>query len=210
MSVTEPSTFDDGRSNWLWLAELSRWERALEVCSDTSPQTAGLAEHFRFVHCVRVDDGRLRREWQDLVASGYANVLPACAAATRLPYRDGVFDCVALDDVGTQAASRYRVLPECRRILRPGGCLFMGTRSRGLRRLTRALTRAGFPVVRAFGAEPSWDAPRCMIPLKRAAILGYERWVRRSSPMRDVIRLMLARLGARRLLYRSVILLAYP
>ena len=70
--------------------------------------------------------------------------------------------------------------------------------------------RAGFPTVRAFGVEPSWDEPRCIIPLNRAAILGYERWVRRSSPMRDFVRMMLARLGGQRLLYRSVIVLAYP
>jgi SAM-dependent methyltransferase len=204
-----PLSFDDGRSNWLWLAEIAQWDRALEVRSDLGPQTTGLAEHFRAVHCVRLERSQLRREWQDLIASGYSNIAAACAAPIHLPYRDGAFDCVALDDVSLLASRQDQVLRECFRILRQGGCAFMGAPRQSLRRLTRDLTRAGFSVVHAFGAEPSWDEPRSIIPLNRAAILGYERWVRRSSPMRDLVRCLLARLGCRRILYRSVILLAY-
>jgi SAM-dependent methyltransferase len=204
-----PLSFDEGRSNWLWLAEISQWDRALEVRTDIGPQTAGLAEHFRFVHCVRLERSQLRRDWQGLIASGYANIAAACATPIDLPYRDGAFDCVALDDVSTQASRQDHVLRECCRILRKGGCVFMGAPRRSLRRLTRDLTRAGFAGVHVFGAEPSWHEPHCIIPLNRAAVLGYERWVRRISPLRDFVRCLLARLGCRRLLYRSVIVLAY-
>lgn len=202
-------SLDDGRSNWLWLADISRWDRALEVRSDLGPQTAGLAEHFRYVHCLRLDRSQLRREWQDLIANGYVNIAAACATPVHLPYRDGAFDCVALDDVSAQASGQDQVLRECWRILREGGCLFMGAPRRNLRRLARDLTGAGFSVVRVFAAEPSWHEPRCIIPLNRSAVLGYERWVRQSSPLRDGVRRLLARLGCRRLLYRSVILMAY-
>jgi hypothetical protein len=85
----------------------------------------------------------------------------------------------------------------------------MGAPGPSVRRLTRELTRAGFSVVHVFGAEPSWDAPRCIVPLNRAAVLGYERWVRRTSPLRDLVRRALAMLGWYTILYRFVILLAY-
>jgi SAM-dependent methyltransferase len=158
---------------------------------------------------VRLERAQLWREWQDLVASGYANIAPACAAPIHRPYRDDAFDCVALDDVSAQASRQDQVLRECCRILRKGGCLFMGAPRRHVRRLMRDLTRTGFSAVQVFGAEPSWDEPRCIIPLNRTAVLGYERWVRRISPLRDLVRCLLATLGCRRILYRSVILLAY-
>jgi SAM-dependent methyltransferase len=209
LATDSPLSFFDGRSNWLWLADLSRWDRALDVRSDVGAQTAGLAEHFRSVHCVRLERLRLSREWHDLIAGGYTNITAACAAPLHLPYLDEAFDCVALNDVSAQASRQDQLLRECCRILRKGGCVFMGAPGRSVRRLSRSLTRAGFSVVHVLGAEPSWDEPRYIIPLNRAAILAYERWVRRSSPMRDRVRRLLARLGCHRLLYPSVILLAY-
>src|SRR5262245_36228586 len=109
-----PLSFDDGRGNWLWLADISRWDRALEVRSDIGPQTAGLAEHFRSVHCLRLDRSLLRREWQDLIDSGYANIVAACATPVHLPYRDGAFDCVALDDVSPLARQDQVLGESCR------------------------------------------------------------------------------------------------
>jgi SAM-dependent methyltransferase len=209
LAADPPLSFYDGHSNWLWLADISQWDRALDVRSDVGPQTAGLAEHFRSVHCVRLERSRLWCEWQNLIAGGYANIAAACATPLHLPYRDEAFDCVALNDVSAQAPRQDQVLRECHRILRKGGCVFMGAPGRTARRLTRSLTRAGFSAVRVLGAEPSWDEPRCIIPLNRTAILAYERWVRRSSPLRDLVRCVLARLGCHRILYRSVILLAY-
>jgi SAM-dependent methyltransferase len=209
LAAEPPLSFYDGRSNWLWLADIPQWDRALDVRSDVGPQTAGLAEHFRSVHCVRLERARLWREWQDLIAGGYANIAAACATPLHMPYRDRAFDCVALNDVSAQASRQDRILRECYRILRKGGCLFMGAPGRSVRRLTHDLTRTGFSAVHVFGAEPSWDEPRCIIPLNRAAILAYERWVRRSSPLRDFVRCLLARLGCRPILYRSVIVLAY-
>src|SRR5260370_5857985 len=125
-----------GRSNWLWLAEISRWERALDLGSSAVPQTAGLAEHFTRVHCLGRDRWPLGASWTELTAEGYANVAPVCAAPVELPYRDAAFDCVAVDDVCAGAlargagvafpAIRNPLLQECRRILRPGGGLDVG------------------------------------------------------------------------------------
>jgi SAM-dependent methyltransferase len=209
LAADPPLSFYDGHSNWLWLADISQWDRALDVRSDVGAQAAGLAEHFRSVHCVRLERSRLQSEWQDLIAGGYANIAAACATPLHLPYLDEAFDCVALNDVSAHASRQDQVVRECCRILRKGGCAFMGAHGRNVRRLTRSLTHAGFSVVHVLGAEPSWDEPRCIIPLNRAAILAYERWVRRSSPLRDFVRRLLARLGCHRILYRSVILLAY-
>jgi SAM-dependent methyltransferase len=128
-----------GRSNWLWLAELSRWERALDLGVSAVPQTAGLAEHFTSVHYLRRDRSLLGGSWTELTAEGYANVAPVCGAPVELPYRDAAFDCVAVDDgcAGALAhttgiafrAIQNALLEECRRILRPGGCLYVGIAS---------------------------------------------------------------------------------
>src|SRR5438034_7504446 len=93
-----PPGNDGARTNWLWLAEISRWERALDLGRDGAPQMAGLAEHFRSVHYLGFDRSTLGRAWTRLTAQGYANVAPACATPLTLPYRDGTFDCVTLDE----------------------------------------------------------------------------------------------------------------
>src|SRR3989454_3179447 len=87
-----PPGNDGARTNWLWLAEISRWERALDLGRDGAPQMAGLAEHFRSVHYLGFDRSTLGRAWTRLTAQGYANVAPACATPLTLPYRDGTFD----------------------------------------------------------------------------------------------------------------------
>ena len=74
-----PPGNDGARTNWLWLAEISRWERALDLGRDGAPQMAGLAEHFRSVHYLGFDRSTLGRAWTRLTAQGYANVAPACA-----------------------------------------------------------------------------------------------------------------------------------
>lgn len=216
------------RSNWLWLAEISTWERALDLGSDATPQTPGLAEHFATVHCARLDPRLLGRAGSELTAEGYANVAPTCATPVELPYREGTFDCVALNDgcaalggngVGT---IEDRLLQECRRILRRGGCLYLGisnpywrgraayhrSRSDSVLGVTRRLRRAGFSLVRVYCAEPSYDRPRCIIPLDRRAVLAYERLSREPSPHAR-LRRVLAWLGLGGVLYPSLIYLAY-
>jgi len=213
-----PPGNDGARTNWLWLAEISRWERALDLGRDGAPQMAGLAEHFRSVHYLGFDRSTLGRAWTRLTAQGYANVAPACATPLTLPYRDGTFDCVTLDEEYAGAT----LLEECRRILRPGGCLYVGLANPrwwgraangggGAQRvpgLKRQLARAGFSLVRVYCAEPSYEQPRCVIPLDRRAVLAYERLARGPS-LHGRLRRALAWLGLGAVLYRSLIYLAY-
>jgi SAM-dependent methyltransferase len=251
-------SLEGARSNWLWLAELSRWERALDLGSGAVPQASGLAEHFATVHCLRLDRPLLGRMWSEFTAEGGANIAPACATPLALPYRDDAFDCVALDDGcahalviargGTSHGIQHRLLQECRRVLRRGGCLYLGTsnaywwgqatdrrgRSDAVEPLSRSLSatvghagrwpprtsvpsviglkhrlaRAGFSLVRVYGAEPSYDEPRCIIPLDRRTVLAYELLGRDVSP-RGRLRRFLAWLGLHGVLYPSRIYLAY-
>ena len=127
---------EDARGNWLWLADVPRWECALDVQGGIGTTTAALSRHFA---SVRYLDGA-----QSLVEFARArfredrctNVACGRAGASALPYRNGTFDCVAWDGalgrrvagLGTAdpGAVLAAVLPECRRVLRPGGCLYLG------------------------------------------------------------------------------------
>ena len=212
----------EARSNWLWLAEISTWEKALDLGSGDAAQMPGLAEHFTTVHCLRLDRRLLGRTRSELTARGYANIEAACATPVELPYRDGVFDCVVLDDVcaralatargGSFGATLDRLLQECHRTIRRGGCLCVGIstphwwgRFFGLK---YRLTFAGFSLVRVYGAEPSYDEPRWIIPMDRRAVLAYEHLGREASP-HGPLRSFLAWLGLRCVLYPSRIYLAY-
>ena len=247
-----------GRSNWLWLAELSRWDRALDLGASAVPQTAGLAQHFTSVHYLRWDRRLLGGLWTEFTAEGYANIAPVCATPLHLPYRDAAFDCVTVDGECTRAladaagmafrAIQHPLLQECRRILRPGGCLYVGIASRrswghtadpadrlggvarqppapraplgrarhgpaanhvaSFRGLELHLRHAGFSRVRAYGVEPSYEQPLCIIPLDRRAILAYERRGREGST-HGRLRRSLGWLGLGGVLYPFLIYLAY-
>ena len=127
---------EDARGNWLWLADVPRWECALDVQGGIGTTTAALSRHFA---SVRYLDGA-----QSLVEFARArfredrctNVACARAGASALPYRNGTFDCVVWDGaLGRRVAGLATadpravlaaVLAECRRVLRPGGCLYLG------------------------------------------------------------------------------------
>ena len=109
---------EDARGNWLWLVDLARWERALDVQGGIGTATAALSRHFAAVQYV---DGT-----QSLVEF----------ARARFPYGSGTFDCVVWDGAlgrrvtgvatADPRAVLAAVLAECRRVLRPGGCLYVG------------------------------------------------------------------------------------
>ena len=249
---------DGARSNWLWLAEISRWERALDLGSGAAAQAAGLAERFTTVHCSRLERRLLGHTWTELTADGYANIAPVRSTPVELPYRDSAFDCVTLDDVcarmlagageGAFRALPNRLLRECRRVLRPGGCLyamisnphcwgrtasrrrrsgnvepppgsFSGTVPHAGHRpgassakrflgLKQRLTGAGFSLVRVYCTELVGGRPPCIVPLDRRAVLAYEGLSREVSPFSRVRR-FLAWIGLGRVLYPSLIYLAY-
>jgi ubiquinone/menaquinone biosynthesis C-methylase UbiE len=100
--------------------------RVLDVgCGDAGVIIA-FAEAGARVSGIEVDPkslerGRLRAEEHGVEAELLAG------AAERLPFQDGSFDLVILDNVLEHVQDRARTLEEIRRVLRPGGLLYMVT-----------------------------------------------------------------------------------
>lgn len=81
----------------------------------------------RVVVGVEADPGALR----SLAASGPAFVR---ADATRLPFRDASYDVVVSFETIEHVDDANQMVAECRRILRPGGCLYLSTPNRTVTR----------------------------------------------------------------------------
>jgi SAM-dependent methyltransferase len=101
----------------------------LEVGCGTAPLL--LAAHRRFGLLVGVD---VAFRWliiakKRLAEAGVDAVL-LCASAEALPLRDGLFDRVVADSVLEVVRDQAATLAECRRVLRPGGALFVTTPNR--------------------------------------------------------------------------------
>jgi SAM-dependent methyltransferase len=101
----------------------------LEVGCGTAPLL--LAAHRRFGLLVGVD---VAFRWliiakKRLAEAGVDAVL-LCASAEALPLRDGLFDRVVADSVLEVVRDQAATLAECRRVLHPGGALFVTTPNR--------------------------------------------------------------------------------
>jgi SAM-dependent methyltransferase len=127
---------EDARGNWLWLIDLERWERALDVQGGIGTTTAALSRHFTSVHYLDTARPLVEFARARFTEDRCANVACAQAGASALPYGTATFDCVVWDGalgrrvtgVATSdpATVLSAVLAECRRVLRPGGCLYLG------------------------------------------------------------------------------------
>ena len=196
-------------SNWLWLVELSRWNVTLELDFMESRLATDLQRHFAEVRFHALDAG------------------------VELPFASGAFDCVTLNGVLEQlvaatpvepAAAIRRLLAECRRVLRSGGCLYVGTgamqfghsQSRwrallGARRpiiADKLLRDAGFRSVHSYYVDPCLDRPYVMVPATRRSLLARERTLAACGGW-TFRRMMAVRLGLPHALYPARIGLAY-
>lgn len=196
-------------SNWLWLAELSRWNVTLELDFMQSRLAGDLQRHFAEV-CFHALD-----------------------AGVELPFASAAFDCVTLNGVLEQlvatrpvesAAAVRRLFAECYRVIRPGGCLYVGTgalqvdrgQSRwrtllGARRpiiADKLLRLAGFRSVHSYCVDPCLDRPYVMVPATRRSLLARERTLAACGGW-TFRRMMAVRLGLPHALYPARIGLAY-
>jgi SAM-dependent methyltransferase/uncharacterized protein YbaR (Trm112 family) len=101
----------------------------LEIGCGTAPLL--VAAHRRFGLLVGVD---VAFRWlvvakKRLAEAGVDAVL-LCASAEALPLRDGLFDRVVADSVLEVVRDQAATVAECRRVLRPGGALFVTTPNR--------------------------------------------------------------------------------
>jgi SAM-dependent methyltransferase len=215
------------RANWMWLADPPGWKRALELSMGSPVMARALG--LRFADVVTLD------------CTAAADPAPAGGGASgggrfRLPYESESFDCVTMHgvwhDLTRLAAAgdvepEIGVLGECRRVLRPGGCLLVTAYNPRYRRLFAAMAAdrpAHFPaVVRAMGRKfrstgfsrwqayyvtPSHNVPKNIIPVARSAVLRYERFTE-GHTLRGLARRALGMAGLHQVLYQSVAYLVY-
>lgn len=226
------SAIGPGReANWLWIAPDVGRDCLLVIGDLTSSYERGLST--RFARIERIPVSSVQR-------------LLACADSSgceRLPYDDGCVDCVVSNDLvsswSESGREPYRdagflnALSELRRVLRPGGVLWLsGPNARWYRRwlpwasrsgratdraprrprvfevnaMRRALTEVGFSETRAYFVESSIEDLVAVVPASRRAAVAYERerWPRATLPART----WWAARGLHELLYPDAFVLA--
>ncbi|OLD91872.1 MAG: hypothetical protein AUG84_03110 [Chloroflexi bacterium 13_1_20CM_4_66_7] len=139
------------------MADLTRWERALDIQNGGGALTAMWARHFGFTHQLESTRARVASTPPQADARS-ANTAVARASPRALPYREAAFDCVMWEGAVSEGVPTARhpdaspalreAFAECRRVLRPDGCLYLGVavaawrgRPRGAGRILSGLTR---------------------------------------------------------------------
>lgn len=186
---------DESRASWLWLVETASHESALDLQGGVGSLASAFAYHFRQVHYLDT-----RPVFRQFAAARFGqdkqgNISLLGEPAAPLPFADRSLDCVAVHDLATvmmawgQAGGTDHLAAEVRRVLRPGGCFYLGLDfGSGLAAawtgffsgdaIESSLRRAGFPAVSRYYAEPNHWLPQAMIPADRTALRFYERYRR--------------------------------
>jgi SAM-dependent methyltransferase len=86
-----------------------------------------LAEESRFAVGIDIADRFAGTGTRLATEKGIANAAFAQADGARLPFRDAVFDLVFSHSVIEHVTEAESYLAECRRVLRPGGSLYLST-----------------------------------------------------------------------------------
>jgi SAM-dependent methyltransferase len=156
---------------------------------------------------------------------GLPNVVVARGSLAALPFGDESFDCVTLHGaVPTRAPGARSVAPrdvfsECRRVLRPGGRVYVAFDNplwygrladawrRGGRAIVRSARSAGFRDVERFYAFPTFSRPRVVVPGTRRAFYARETAEARGT-IRRAARRATALVGLHAVLGPSVVIVA--
>jgi hypothetical protein len=189
-------------ANWLWFAPAVGRSSALVIGEIAPSYLRGLSTHFERIETTTLASLHRVVACSDAMASGSA----------PLAFGEGSMDCVISTDLvhgwSGSRQSPFRdpqfvaALTELRRLLRPGGVLFLsGENARWHRALLRgraeeparngrggrtgaalhlgtarkALAGAGFSETRAYFVEPSVGDIATVVPACRDAALAYER-----------------------------------
>ncbi|HEU4370444.1 MAG TPA: methyltransferase domain-containing protein [Methylomirabilota bacterium] len=117
-----------------WEAQLAPGDRGLtggllEIGCGTAPLLRAADRRFGLLVGIDVAFRWLVLAKKRLAEAG-VDALLLCASAEALPLRDGLFDRVVADSVLEVVRDQKATLGECRRVLRPGGALFVTTPNR--------------------------------------------------------------------------------
>ena len=224
---------DESCANWIWLAELAGREMAVVLNGGLGYLAAGLAPHFARVCYQDPRDPLAKFARLRFAQDGLRNISATRARVDELPYRATSVDCIALQDLPAEYSLRdlAGLACHCFRILRSGGCLYLGwhnphyyrrllgvgrsrtdhdvaSRVGSARRVTRMLSEIGFRAVARYYASPSHRRLQNIVPAARHAVVAYENWERMGAPS-SRLRALATRLGLWPCLYSSQLVLAY-
>jgi SAM-dependent methyltransferase len=221
----------ESSGNWVWLAAPARWDRVL-VVGGSPLHGIGLADHFAAVHRLATGrDADLRSLSGSPLLAG-PRAIEARGDLAVTPYLDASFDCIVLHRAlsfhrGGGSSARtpgLRVLQECFRLLRPGGCVYIASANPVYFRTLlgwlsadvfsqvvpsgRSLRQTGFRQVCTYYADPSIDQPWSVVPATPDALRVLERHSGAGAG-RARLRVLIAAAGLSRLIHPWTIHLAY-
>jgi len=186
--------------NWLWVADLPRWDAALEITGGPIAVGGLLAAHFPVV---------------------LAAPLPGAPdAPADFPFADGTFDLVVAHGA-LGRADPGPLFRESLRLLRPGGCLVVAllnplalrgdpsARSVHALGLTWRLRHGGFQSVRKYFAEPSLDRFQSFVPATKRLVRAREKLVGGRRDLKGWARRGLTDAGLSDLIFPVCLYLAY-
>jgi SAM-dependent methyltransferase len=186
---------DEYRSQWRCLLPRQPQARVLDLRCTWGPIAVNLAEDFGLVVAADPHFEMARFTALRAAALGLGNVRPVCLdPARRLPFPPGYFDVVVLHEI-IEWIDPAASLAEIRRVLAPGGAVFLtaGNRlslahrmagrtesgrapkaaPRRLGEYRRALAAAGLAPRAAFAILPSDTEPFYLVPLGQRGALRY-------------------------------------
>jgi SAM-dependent methyltransferase len=221
------SIANEACGNWVWLTSFVGREAALDVGGAVSSMAPALSRHFRVVHHLEASALLAEFAAQRFAQDGLPNVTVSRGSAAALPFRDDAFDCMTLHgaipriDDGTRPAAVRAIFAECRRVLRPGGRVYIAFRNPvwygrladtaawhdGERAIVPAARVAGFTELQRYYAFPTFDRPRVLVPATRRASYARET-IEADGSIRRPARRAAALLGLYALLSPSVVIVA--